>query len=175
MLPGDADVPDPSRALPFECPLVAVVVVVTSALRECKYFFFAADAISADAAAVELGFSPRGVEWADEGSEGLFGVAGGASEEAGLLAVAATPFITSAILTAAASSERGSEKTASEIPSRTSLPRSPSLPRDTTRPRGAGKIPGILPPFPLGASDPFEESGLVLKATRALADKQRAA
>ena len=64
VLPGDADVPDPSRALPFECPFVAaaVVVVVTSALKECKYFFFAADAISADAAAVELGFSPRGVE-----------------------------------------------------------------------------------------------------------------
>ena len=96
MLPGDADVPEPSRALPFECPFaVAVVVVVTSALRLCRYFFFAADAINADADA-EPGFSPRGVDWADEDTDGPIVAL---SEELHAATVA-PPFMTSAILKA---------------------------------------------------------------------------
>ena len=95
-LPGDADVPDPSRAVPFECPL-AVVVVVTSALRLCKYFFFAADAINADAEAeAEPGFSPRGVDWVDEGADAPIVAL---SEEL-RAATVAPPFMTSAILKA---------------------------------------------------------------------------
>lgn len=98
MLPGDADVPDPSRVLPFECPFaVAVVVVVTSALRLCRYFFLAADAINADADAEELGFSARGVDWADEGADGP--VVGPSEGLHAATATVATPFITLAILT----------------------------------------------------------------------------
>ena len=102
MLPGDADVPDPSRALPFECPfevaVVVVVVVVTSALRLCRYFFFAADAINADAEA-ELDFSPRGVDCADEVADGPVVELSEVLQDAAAATVA-TPFITSAILTA---------------------------------------------------------------------------
>ena len=97
-LPGDADVPDPSRAVPFECPL-AVVVVVTSALRLCKYFFFAADAINADAdAAAALCFSPRGVDWAEEGADAPVAAVSEAlqTDED----TVAQPFITSAMLKA---------------------------------------------------------------------------
>lgn len=101
VLPGDADVPDPSRALPFECPFevaVVVVVVVTSALRLCRYFFFAADAINADAEA-ELDFSPRGVDCADEVADGPVVELSEVLQDA-TAATVATPFITSAILTA---------------------------------------------------------------------------
>ena len=162
-LPGDADVPDPSRAVPFECPL-AVVVVVTSALRLCKYFFFAADAINADADAA-LCFSPRGVDWAEEGAD----VPVAALSEALQTdeATVAPPFITSAMLKASGCEFWKDRRVKYRIAlcyHRAS--------RFATCPRGAGRQDSrIFPPFPSSAFDPFEESALVLKVTHSPADK----
>ena len=77
--------------------------MVTSALRLCRYFFFAADAISADAEAeAELVLSPRGVDWADEGADVpvvALSEESHADADADALTVA-PPFMTSAILKA---------------------------------------------------------------------------